>query len=93
MRTSPLFLLAQIPLSQKERLWQLLRLAQHIASPFHLEDAKWSAEQTYDKFIALLLINGLKFLPEVYNTDAPRSIPCLTNEEGKRYTLAHLVVL
>jgi len=92
MHTSPLFLLAQTKLSHEDRSWQLLSLIQHIASPFHLEDAKWSAEKTYDDFTASPLINGLRFMPKVYDAEAPRSIPVLTKEQGKRYTLAHLVL-
>ena len=92
IHTSPLFMLTQHKLSDEERSWQLFRLIQHIASPFHLEDAKWSAEETHDDFIALPLIDGLTFMPKVYDAEAPRSIPILTKEQGKRHTLAHLVL-
>ncbi len=66
IHTSPLFLLAQTPKSDEERSWQLLWLIQHIASAFHLEDAEWSANKTYDQFIAVPLTRPCHSRPEIF---------------------------
>jgi len=83
LHTSPLFNLVQTCLSQ-ERSWELLRLIRHMAPVLHLADAKWSAEKTYEKLIALPSIDSRKFVWKVYDTTASRSRPLLTKEEGKK---------
>jgi len=82
--TSPLFSLVQTCLSQEERSRELLRLIRHIAPLFHLADAEWSAEKTYEKFIALPSIDSRKCVWKVNDTTASRSRPLLTKEEGKK---------
>ena len=83
LHTSPLFNLVQTCLSQ-EHSWELLRLIRHMAPVLHLADAKWSAEKTYEKLIALPSIDSRKFVWKVYDTTASRSRPLLTKEEGKK---------
>ena len=82
--TTLLFSLANTGLSQEECSWELLKTIRHIAPVFHLADAKWSAEETYEKYIALPSILTRNFLFKVYDRDAPRSRPLLTKEEGKK---------
>ncbi len=85
MHTTWLFNLANTSLSQEERSWELLKLIRHLVPVFHLADAKWSAEEIYEKYIALPSILTRNFVFEVYDKDAPRSRPLLTKEEGKEY--------